>query len=266
MISIHPKKTDPNFPYPKKFVIFPWPDLEMIAEKTLQHVWSPIVWKDGTRGQKNFIHSYYMVLDFDDGSPTLAEAIKKYGHYQHIIATTKSHQKPKGKKGPCDRFRLIVPFLNPIEDRTHYAYNMSIIARKSGADTSAADCSRIFQPSIKIESMKTQGICATIRPIPKEKPTKRNVSWWNHPVTGRLRSTTIAFLESGQLFHNNERNNTLYRVALDLLRHGWTPDRIKAEFKSRVDLSDWEINDIVSRSGLRDYRVLPFPNKLANKG
>ena len=261
MISIHQLTTKKACGYAKGFSIYPWPDLELIAEQIVSNVWSPCIWRGGNRRKANFIECHMLALDFDDGKPSLAQAVEKYKHYQHIIATTKSHQKAKDDKPACDRFRLIVPFKEPITNISVYEYNMAVITHKTGADKSAKDGGRFFWPCVDIVSMSTDGVTATIKPIPEAKPEQRkDVPWWRHPIKGPMSQRTKTFLETGDLFMDG-RNNCAYRVALDLLRHQWSAAQIKERLHAVTTLSEWEINDIVSRSANNSFKVLPFSKK-----
>ena len=261
MLSIHPKIPDTKHPeaYAAGFEIFPWDDMELIAEMICRHVWSPIIWKDGVRKKANFLCVGYMTLDFDDGRPTLEEASKKYEDYAHIIATTKSHQKEKDGKPACDRFRLVVPFAEPVFDKTRYEYTMAVITKKTGADKSAKDGGRFFWPCKKIYEIKPNGMTAHTKDPPKYQEKKQE-PWWRHPTKGPVKESTRFLLEHG-VWNETERNPTIYIGAMDLLRHGWTPDEIYLALRPKTNLSDWRIKDAIYRSAVRDYKVLPFVKK-----
>ena len=258
MLSIHPKIPDTKHPeaYAAGFEIFPWTGLDLVAEVICERVWSPIIWIDGQRKRANFLACDLLVLDFDDGRPTLAEACDLFCNYAHIIATTKSHRQEKDGKPACDRFRLVVPFAETVTDIAKYEYTLAVVTKKTGADKSAKDGGRFFWPSKEVVSIDCCGMAAQTK-APPQPVDDRKVPWWRHPVKGPISDKTRDALENG-VYNQSERNPTIYVAAMDLLRHGWTPDEIFAAFKDRTNLSEWRLKDAIYRSAVRDYKILPF--------
>lgn len=263
MISYHPKPPDTKrpFQYAKGFNIFPWDDLEIISEVICKHAWSPIIWKGGNRKKINFLRCDYLVLDFDDGTPTMEDAADKFCEYAHIIAPTKSHQKEKDGKPACDRFRLIVPFAEPVTDRARYEYTAAMITKKVGADKSVKDGGRFFWPCTTIYSIDPKGMCADTKEPPREQLDYKP-AWWRDPFKGPLSDKTINLLENG-VWDQTERNPAIYTGAMDMLRHGWTTDQIYTALRPKTNLPDWRLKDAIYRSAVRDYRIMPFRKRVA---
>lgn len=128
-----------------------------ITHVMLNDVWSPIVWKQGVRHRGNYISCRYLALDFDDGRWTI-EKTKDWlanNAYAGIIGTSKSHQKEKktaaGKvQEACDRFRLVIPFVETITDIDLYEYNMRQVMAAIPVDPSCKDGARYFFPCKEI--------------------------------------------------------------------------------------------------------------------
>ena len=103
-------------------------DLDTLARGIQKCCWSAMVFRNKHRAEANFIQSDLCVLDFDDGETTLSDAVENFfPDMQHIIATTKSHQLPKGDKPACDRFRVIIPWETTITDLTLLRHNLILL-------------------------------------------------------------------------------------------------------------------------------------------
>lgn len=126
---------------------------DMFGRLIFKVPWSANIWAKGIRSKSTFVENHFCVLDFDDGEMTLKNAVENYFcDYQHIIGTTRNHQKPKGDKPACDRFRVVVPWEKPISSLVKYELNMSDRIDFYYADPSCKDAARFFWPCIKIIS------------------------------------------------------------------------------------------------------------------
>ena len=131
--------------------------LSGIADLILTKDWSPAEWRDGYRSIKNFVSASCIAIDVDNGQ-TIARACELVASHPHIIATTKSHQKPKRSDPvPKDRYRIILPAETIISCPRVYKYNARIIAARFGGDMSACTGASHFLPSIIIHSIKSFG-------------------------------------------------------------------------------------------------------------
>jgi hypothetical protein len=84
-------------------------------------VLSGIEWGDGRRCGEQFLSCSAVFIDFDDGMPRISDLLARLsGEAAGFIYTTKSHQKHKGKHGPCDRYRLVMPLSRAIATVEEY--------------------------------------------------------------------------------------------------------------------------------------------------
>lgn len=123
----------------------------VIKNIMLKYTWSPIVFKNAYRHEKNFESCEYIALDFDEGV-TIAEIAKKYADTWHIIGTTRTHQQWKSDKPPCDRFRLLLKASCVCEDLRAYKHTMSYFIKNQKADGKCFDGARLFFPCKQIVS------------------------------------------------------------------------------------------------------------------
>ena len=151
-ISYHPDVNRGHWHYNANFIAV---DVDFFrVEKAIKtHAWSNNVWDMGRRKEANWQFSDFCVFDFDDGIMTLENAIDNYFcDYQHIIGTTKSHQKQKGTSPPCDRFRVVIPWEQRIKDINKYRYNMRFYSQEFPSDKACKDGARYFAPCKQIVS------------------------------------------------------------------------------------------------------------------
>ena len=72
-------------------------------------------WKNGHKIKANFIRSNFICGDVDENL-SIAEIRERFSAIQHIIVTSRNHQKAKKDKPPCPRFHVILPIKEPIKD------------------------------------------------------------------------------------------------------------------------------------------------------
>ncbi len=123
---------------------------EDIAEIiTCCKAYSPIIFNRNKRLALNFKYAQLCILDFD-GSITLDDAKETFKDYQAFIVTTKSHQKAFKndiKIEKKDRYRVIIPFDQPIYDINEYTTVMKNIVNKFNSDSACTDGARFFYPN-----------------------------------------------------------------------------------------------------------------------
>lgn len=103
---------------------------------------------NGYRNKSNYgNYSNMIILDVDDGL-TIDKAHQMFLPYNHIIATTKSHQREKNGI-VCDRFRVLLPTETPItlNEKEYTTLMKSIMRKYSFVDQSCKDASRFYYPS-----------------------------------------------------------------------------------------------------------------------
>lgn len=192
--------------------------------KILTHATSPVVFSSDHRIEDAFLHSYFCALDFDE-SISLVEAKEElFCDTQHLIATTRSHD--EGPYSP-DRFRVWIPWEEPITCLSRYRYNMERLVKKYDADRKCKDGARFFFPSKKIVS---------INPDPEDykmdhkKPPPR----WSEIEQKRYEDSCsdlnyLSYAADRILrfpIPRGERNDFIYRGCRDLFRYKFSLDEV----------------------------------------
>lgn len=190
-------------------------DFSRIAKCMVTYPWSPIVWRNGHRAKKNFLTCKYLVLDFDDGELSLESAINNtFVDCRHVIGTTKSHQKAKGDKPACDRFRVLLEFDEIIDDLKVYEYNMRRYIEIYGADMQCYEGGRMLYPCVEIVSIQD---CEDLERFEVRHDIPVNTEYKVKPLTGRLTQYVSMWL--GREIPKGQRNTTCYGIARDLIYH-----------------------------------------------
>lgn len=127
-------------------------------------VWCPCSLSKGVRLESGFIASAVCALDFDTPRTTLEWAISEFYKYEHIIGTTKSHQKEKNGI-TCDRFRVILFWDKLIVNLSEYKHNMRLMITRYGADAACSDGARFFYPCQEIVA-SDNGLMVHAEPLP----------------------------------------------------------------------------------------------------
>jgi len=108
--------------------------------------YSQYAFKDDYRlGDNNLGGVTIICLDIDEGM-TIETAKKTFGRYECLIVTTRSHQKEKGSKAACDRFRVFLNLRSPLEiPLDEYSKFFDHLYNKIGSvDGSTKDLARFF--------------------------------------------------------------------------------------------------------------------------
>jgi hypothetical protein len=97
--------------------ILPWNE-ETIKKITTSNAISLNKYYDGHRCNTSWTETTGLMLDFDEGKPSLDEMLEeqKRWKYNSYIFPSQNHQKEK-KGLICDRFRVLIPFLEPVKDK-----------------------------------------------------------------------------------------------------------------------------------------------------
>jgi hypothetical protein len=230
-----------------------------LASIITQDAWSPTIWKNNYRkikGLNNFDSCNLIVLDYDEGDPTLLkmiETIKKL-NLRHIIGTSKNHQKPKecGKEKKiitCDRFRVIIPIQKPMPaNEKQFKWIMQYMMFLWGkADKKCKDQARFFFPCAEIVSMSDGGIFKyptppTIEQLNFKQDMRSKRSVQEVKVYGRFPDYIKDFLSRGIC---NERRPMCFHTAAYLDRCEYP----KLEIERRVlnapfNKSDLDMDDL----------------------
>ena len=133
-------------------------DMPGLAKLIVRGIWSPMVW-DGM----DIVSAHFAAFNFDE-VVTLALAVRRFASYRHVIGTTRSHQ--SNDKG--DRFRVIVPFEQPIRDEFVYLATMKKLVQEFNANRACVDTVRIYYPCVTIVSVNKEGKAFAAVPVPPD--------------------------------------------------------------------------------------------------
>lgn len=170
MISIYPKKNcfaTPKYP----FYTYRISKFSSISKYISSYIWSPVIFKNHTRLQANFLWSSLLVFDFDNDDGVIVSmdsAVNNiFADMRHIIATTRNHQKWKGSKPPQDRYRVILQFSKPITTLRDYRYNLKHYVTHYESDSKPKDGARLFFPCSEIISINDGYLVDVLNPPPQ---------------------------------------------------------------------------------------------------
>lgn len=148
-----------NMTYNYKSVKIPFVKIMDLVKSNFNY--SAGTFENGHRKADNYLnYSDLIILDIDEGL-TIKEAKKIFCAFDYILATTKSHQKQKDKKAPCDRFRIILPTDTPITlNKEEYTQMMAEVHKEFNfVDTSCKDASRFYYPTKDAKVYIHGGFC-----------------------------------------------------------------------------------------------------------
>lgn len=182
-------------------------------------LWSPIIWNDGHNKRTNFLGAYYLCLDLDDGCIGL-DAIRielAERGWGGLLYTTMSHQKEKNGLPPCDRFRVVVRFSEPIFDLAVYEYNTKKWINHFSADRACGSGAAVFRPAMDgVEIIPGEG---TILPVslPPVAPRKKSPYLGSRQIPSWLEAKL-------HLSSPGNRHRQLYSISATLSSFGFSED------------------------------------------
>jgi len=240
-----------NF-YHKGFSSVDLTDPERLAKCVTQYIYSPCVWSEGIRRKSNFKYARWAMLDFDDGELSLSEALDIWQDVIHVIATTKSHQMPKGDQGPVDRFRVCLLFNQVIDCAKTYEYNVKKLVDKYGADKACVDAARFFFPSKEVVSVYKPDAYIEVQPKPAgwgEFDDRKLVAYGNSLVIPPQARQIL----NSKLTKPGNRNSQIFKCACILLRAGFSRECVLdlIQRSKCTSLEPQEIDDIVMNKSYR---------------
>lgn len=196
-------------------------ELGKVITDPFMHAWSPSVFTTQYRSLANFISMELIALDVDEGL-SLDEACKVFKDYQHVIGTSRSHQKekamPSGKTKPaCDRYRIVLRLSKPITDQdTYYATYQSLRTRFPFIDPVCNNADRMFYPCLEVVQGDNKGaVVDPVAPPPKVEKVKRELS---DEQKGKLARHTLEFITLGV---STDRHKALFKAARDFQEQGY---------------------------------------------
>lgn len=214
------------------------------------------------RDEKNFKFSDFCMLDFETHEYTLSQAVNDFCDYRHIIGTTRNHQRAKKSEGPCDRFRVVIPWKTRIENLRDFKYTMAKLAAKYDSDSNATDGARMFFPCKEIisiqdgESFDTMAWQEAPSDFGKVALTAEQcienlfTTMVNYQRTKRLPRHIEDFLFRGVVFGpEKSRACCCFIVALHLFECGWNSAEIARALRAspfdREGFADMEFDHAV---------------------
>lgn len=225
MISIYPepgRHARANLFIPQNI-----PKFSMIREQVSRFTWSPIIYKENTRKQANFLKSVIIALDFDDGEMTLAQAVDNYFcDVRHIIGTTRSHQLEKNGI-ICDRFRVILQLERPVTTAREYRWQMKCAVKKYPIDPQATDAARLFYPCNEIVSV-SDGELWEVYEVPSWFEDVKKFENRLKPFEASKIVPSAVTIKLSRQIMKGERNAYFFGVGMDLMTCGFTLDETKA--------------------------------------
>lgn len=222
MISYHLSRGLDGAAYARGFKLADTNDVERIKKAICGWVWSPCIWTDGVRRQENFQRADWCVLDVDSPEMTLDDACRRFCDMQHVIGTTKSHQKDKGGV-TCDRYRVLLRFERPILSLADYRYTMRKIVQRYPVDQQPKDGARFFYPCTRIVQSSADGYGEDVFEAPAHY-NDPNFQTRKYAAAGTI--TPFSRWALSALVPKGERNTTWYRAAKDLTKAGKDPMEI----------------------------------------
>lgn len=204
--------------------------------------WSPSVF-NGLRQKKNFLQTDLLVLDIDSGC-SIETAKTTFKDYQHIIATTRNHQKEKNGI-ITDRFRVIIPFSSTINTRSTYERTWQKAAELwPYIDLACKDTARLYYPCVELYSINSGSQFDAVLLEPRSKKIIKDID-----------SDLYGFIPSSykyvQMFGvpAGQRNITIFRLSCDFFRCGYSEDEVFDYMTKITDLDEIEIANTVKSAG-----------------
>lgn len=224
MFSYHPDQASIGRAslYAHGWIIYRGPD-EALSRAMLGWATSPSLYAGGHRTKDSFISADWLGLDFDEG-PSLKEIEGTFAGQIHIIGTTKSHQIPKGRAGPCDRFRVYLKLSNTITKFADYEATVRQHVYRYDADKSCVDAARLFWPCTKVTSVCWEGETADVVSA-EEKAYVSNSPVYNGRIPYWVREWLDGKFDAGRAAHK-QRNFHVFKSAIWMARNGWTENAI----------------------------------------
>jgi len=209
--------------------------MEYLERAITKHCWSPIIIKGGHRLEKNFLGSYICALDFDAPYTPLACAIEEFKDFSHIIATTKSHQKPKNGV-VCDRYRVVLWWERLITDLAEYKFNLAKQIDNYYSDKQCKDGARFFFPCVDIVSSNGNGkVIEVVKPPALDVAPKKVFT--RYGLSGIKKDIKIP--------NSGSRNTTCFVEACKMFDQRVDPRKILDNLRSMSNgLSERELNTI----------------------
>lgn len=121
--------------------------------------WSCATYRDSKRSKSNFIEGQLIGIDIDSDLP-LSAALENSFVKKHclLLYTSASHQKAKGDKPPCDRYRLVFGLSDPLSNIGEFEAAIALVIKEfPQADQGCKDSSRYWAGNSNAEVYFLEG-------------------------------------------------------------------------------------------------------------
>ena len=204
-------------------------DLDHLAQSIINFHWAPATFAlngDGVtrrRTIKNAEGVDTLVFDVDEGCTlNMAQAI--FAPFKHIIVTSRNHQKKKGNKPACDRFRVVL-FLEAriTDDLTYKSTWFKVASQFPFVDKACKDISRFYYAGTEIISIKEKGnLVSVIKPDLTPNKARSKGALASTSNKGKLSKATLEFLVN--LAPSGEIHSTHIKALFDMREQGYSLD------------------------------------------
>lgn len=231
--------------------------LEALLELIQTSRWSPSTFNKSVRNNRNFKGADLFVLDVDDGMP-IDLAITLFKDYNHIIGTTRNHQKEKNGK-TSDRFRVILVLDKPINSGDQYR---EVFAGCKGRwdfiDGACKDPARYFEPCVKIVSVVMDKTDLIVDEIAVKPPINSHKTMPAVPSDelGVLSKATLEGLSNG-VNTPGSRNAVITKMAADFREQNYPQDVTLKQLLGCTNLDEYEVTKIVEWAYSKEPKYPP---------
>lgn len=194
-------------------------DLTFLQTITLGSPWAPGVFDANHRKIANLRTIEVLALDVDDGC-TIAEATRLFAPYSGFIGTSKNHQKQKGDKPPCDRFRIVLQLGGQIKSDADYKATW-LEAQKicPAIDASCKDSARFFFPCVAIVENLRGNPFPVVSAPPSTSEEFKPINSVSSNAKGELSYNTKQFLLHGP--RNEAWHRLFFKAGKDIMEQGY---------------------------------------------
>ena len=254
--------TNPNNTQPKGFIRHTGTFKGLYKIVNSEYRYSAGTFKDEYINDDNYMQEQNLFIIDIDNDLTIEDARKLFSQMTYLIATTRSHQKPK-KQGDetitCDRFRIILPTLSTFHlDHKRYSDMYMNVLNSLGIDEADKKCrnaSRWYYGNPDGEYWYNEGQLLDIRPfIPDSAEHKEATLSMNKYESSKSSAPTSIRVDAAiRWFLSNtsagSRNDNLFLLAILLKKEiqeedweGWTR---RANACLASPLSESDMNTII---------------------
>ncbi len=203
------------------------------------------IYRDGRRNEVSWLHSDWIVLDFDSGEMTLAQAVNAFCDVRHVISTSMNHQRDKGDGlGSPDRFRISL-CIKRIDDLAIYRNNLRQMVDKYPCDTRCKDGARFFFPSREIVSINDEDELWDLDLSPPPAPKFAEIQAARAVILSMPAKTRHLLKHS--IWPDNTKNDTCFQLGCQLGPLGYSAKDICHHIYASPTYRDAKITDALAR-------------------